>query len=132
MVDDTMTANVALVKQLDQNLTSGIDDGVITAYLMQGQQIALADRFPKTVTIDDEELPIRDMATRYMALHLIATSNSSAGNGVTVEKVDVLEKHYADTSSLDWLNRSPWGQAYLRLFQEYGDWGLSRYSVVQH
>ena len=72
------------------------------------------------------------MATRYMTLHLIATSAGKASQGITEEKVDVLEKHYTDTSSLDWLNKSPWGQAYLRLFQEYGDYGVTKYGVVQH
>ena len=48
------------------------------------------------------------------------------------EKIDVIEEHYADTSRLDWLNRSTWGQAYMRLYNLYGNGGMTHYAVVQH
>ena len=71
------------------------------------------------------------MATRYMTMHLITTSGDSA-KGLLSEKIDVIEEHYADTSKLDWLNRSPWGQAYMRLYNLYGNGGMTHYAVVQH
>ena len=61
---------------------------------------------------------LRELATRAMTLHLLATQDG-AGSGMTFEKVDVLENHYADTSRLKWLQRSPWGQLYWRLYKDY-------------
>ncbi|WP_281830298.1 DUF4054 domain-containing protein [Lactobacillus amylolyticus] len=131
-MDNQVTTTVDVVKAIDPKLTSELSDDTIQALISNAGLIALGDRIPKIVEIDGEQVPIRDMATRYMTLHLIATSTGKAGQGITEEKVDVLEKHYADTTSLDWLNKSPWGQAYLRLFQEYGDYGVTKYGVVQH
>lgn len=131
-MDNQVTTTVDVIKAIDPKLTSNLSDDTIQALISNAGLIALGDRIPKIVEIDGEQAPIRDMATRYMTLHLIATSTGKAGQGITEEKVDVLEKHYADTSSLDWLNKSPWGQAYLRLFQEYGDYGVTKYGVVQH
>lgn len=131
-MDNQVQTTVDVVKTIDPKLTSNLSDDTIQALISNAGLIALGDHIPKIVEIDGEQVPIRDMATRYMTLHLIATSAGKAGQDITDEKVDVLERHYADTSSLDWLNKSPWGQAYLRLFQEYGDYGVTKYGVVQH
>lgn len=126
-----VTTTIAVVKAIDPDLTEDVPDDTIQALIDNAGLIALGDRFPKVVTVDDETIPVRDMATRYMALHLLATSGST-GKGVTVEKVAVLEKHYADTTNLDWLNRSAWGQAYLRLYRLYGGGMTPHYTVIQH
>lgn len=131
-MDNQVQTTVDVVKTIDPKLTSNLSDDTIQALISNAGLIALGDHIPKIVEIGGEQVPIRDMATRYMTLHLIATSTGKAGQGITEEKVDVLEKHYTDTSSLDWLDKSPWGQAYLRLFQEYGDYGVTKYGVVQH
>lgn len=128
---DNVNVNVATIKEISPELTEDLSDNTINALIANASMIALADKFPKFKVIDGEKLAVRDMATRYMTLHLISTQ-SEGGQGITSEKVDVLEVHYADTSKLDWLNRSPWGQLYLRLYNLYGDGSLERYTVVQH
>lgn len=118
------------LKQLAPNLIVDAKDDTITALIANAYQIALSDHFPKSKMIDGEDLPVRKMATEYMALHLLSVQGKT-GQGIVSEKVDVLERHYADTTKLDWLNTSTWGQAYLRLYKTYGGSG-SRYVVIQH
>ncbi|WP_242368184.1 DUF4054 domain-containing protein [Lactobacillus intestinalis] len=130
-MDDAVTPTVDSIKQISPTLTEDLSDDTINALISNAQLVALSDKFPKTVNVNGELLAVRDMATRYMTLHLISTQSES-GQGITSEKVGVLETHYADTSKLDWLNRSPWGQLYLRLYNLYGGGSLGRYTVVQH
>lgn len=130
-MDNTVIVNVSTIRQIDSDLTEDLTDDTINALISNAQLIALSDGFPKFVKVQGEMLPVRDMATQDMTLHLIATSGDSAKN-VTSQKVDVLEEHYADTTNLDWLQRSPWGQAYMRLYNLYGHGGVSHYAVVQH
>lgn len=118
------------LKQLAPDLIADTKDDTITAIIANAYQIALGDHFPKSKIIDGEELPVRKMATEYMALHLLSIQGKT-GQGIVSEKVDVLERHYADTTKLDWLNTSTWGQAYLRIYKTYGGSG-SRYVVIQH
>lgn len=118
------------LKELAPDLVADAKDDTITALIANAYQIALSDRFPKSKMIDGEDLHIRKMATEYMALHLLSMQGKT-GQGIVSEKVDVLERHYADTTKLDWLNTSTWGQAYLRLYKAYGGGG-SRYVVIQH
>lgn len=127
-----MSAEVTVdeLKKLAPNLITDTQDDTITALIANAYQIALSDRFPKSKVIDGEELPVRKMATEYMALHLVSAQGKT-GQGIISEKVDVLERHYADMTKLDWLNTSPWGQAYLRLYKAYGG-GKTRYRVIQH
>lgn len=118
------------LRKLAPDLIADAKDDTITAIIANAYQIALSDHFPKSKMIDGEELPVRRMATEYMALHLLSVQGKT-GQGIVSEKVDVLERHYADTTKLDWLNTSTWGQAYLRLYKTYGGSG-SRYVVIQH
>lgn len=118
------------LKKLAPDLVADAKDDTITALIANAYQIALSDRFPKSKMIDGEDLHLRKMATEYMALHLLSMQGKT-GQGIVSEKVDVLERHYADTTKLDWLNTSTWGQAYLRLYQTYGG-SSSRYVVIQH
>lgn len=118
------------LKLMAPDLTANLSDETANALIANAYQIALGDHFPRSKIIDGEQLPVRDMATKYMALHLIAAQGKT-GQGVISEKVDVLERHYADVTKLDWLNTSQWGQAYLRLYNTYGGRG-ARYQVIQH
>lgn len=118
------------LRKLAPDLVADAKDDTITALIANAYQIALSDRFPKSKMIDGEDLHLRKMATEYMALHLLSVQGKT-GQGIVSEKVDVLERHYADTTKLDWLNTSAWGQAYLRLYQTYGG-SSSRYVVIQH
>lgn len=131
-MDNPVTVNAEIIKTLDPQLTDSLPDDTINALISDAQLISISDGFPKFVTdTDGDELPVRDMATRYMTMHLITTSGDSA-KGLLSEKIDVIEEHYADTSRLDWLNRSPWGQAYMRLYNLYGNGGMTHYAVIQH
>ena len=132
---DDLTAMLDAVKQLSPDLTSSLKDDALNGVLKNANLIAIADGFPiKATTNSGEVIQVRDMATEYMALHLISMSKSSGSSGanITEEKVDVLERHYADTSKLKLFQRSPWGQLYLWLYNLYGNGGISRYAVVQH
>lgn len=121
---------VEIVKQTDPEVTSDLSDSTIQALIENAKMIALGDQFPKQAEVHGEILPVREMATRYMTLHLCAMEGE-LGRGVTSEKIDALEVHYADRSSLKWLQASAWGQAYARLYKLYGG-GPTYYDVVQH
>lgn len=118
------------LKLMAPDLTANLSDETANALIANAYQIALGDHFPRSKIIDGEKLAVRDMATKYMALHLISAQGKT-GQGVISEKIDVLERHYADVTKLDWLNTSQWGQAYLRLYNMYGGRG-ARYQVIQH
>lgn len=126
-----VSTTIEVVKQIDPETVSDMSDETIQALIDNAGLIALGDRFPQTVEVDGEILPVRDMATRYMTLHL-ASMQGAIGRGITSEKVDVIQTTYASGNRLDWLNRSPWGQAYLRLYNLYGGGQFNRYAVVQH
>ena len=128
-----MSADVTAddLKKLAPSLVSDIPEESITALISNAYLIALGDHFPKEVKIDGEGMPVRKMATEYMALHLISTEGKS-GQGIVSEKVGSLERHYSASVNADWLNASPWGQAYLRLYKQYGGSSKSRYAVIQH
>lgn len=119
------------LKKLAPSLVSDIPEESITALISNAYLIALGDHFPRNVTIDDEGMPVRQIATEYMALHLVSTEGKS-GQGIVSEKVGSLERHYSASVNTDWLNASPWGQAYLRLYKQYGGSSKSRYAVMQH
>lgn len=127
-----MSAEVTItdLKALAPELVENASDDTLNALIANAYQIALGDCFPKIKVIDGEEMQVRKLATEYMALHLVSAQGKT-GQGIVSEKVDVLERHYADMTKLDWLNTSPWGQAYLRLYKAYGG-GRTRYRVIQH
>ncbi|RVU70166.1 DUF4054 domain-containing protein [Lactobacillus xujianguonis] len=123
------------IKALSPELTANTTDETLLALLTQVQPIALADGFPE-VAYNNAGVPIHalDMATEYLALHLIAL-NQALGDGkgnVTSEQVAVLKRTYADVSKLKLWQRSPWGQLYLWLYNLYGNGSQTRYGVIQH
>lgn len=123
------------VKQLSPDLTSKLSDDALNGLLTNAYQIAMANGFPKLAKNNDGEIiKARDMATQYLALHLI-TINKAMGSGganVTSEQVSVLKRTYADVSKLKLFQRSPWGQLYLWLYNLYGNGSITRYGLVQH
>lgn len=131
-MDDNVITNVEVIRRMNPDLVEDLNDDVINAAISNAQMIAIADKFPKfVIDVDGEQLAIRDMATRAMAMHLIQVAGST-GQGVTSEKVAALEVKYADTSRLKWLNRSPWGQLYMRWYDMYGGGSINHYVVVRH
>ncbi|MCT7768191.1 DUF4054 domain-containing protein [Lactobacillus crispatus] len=117
-MNDT-TTTVELIKKLDTaGMTDDVPDDSLEALIENARMIAISDGFPKVKKLHGAEMPALDLATRAMTLHLLATQDG-AGSGMVSEKVDVLESRYADTSRLKWLQRSPWGQLYLRLYKNY-------------
>ncbi len=132
---DDLTELVNAVKKLSPDLTSKFSDDALKSLLEGAREIAIADGFPVVATSNAGELVrARDMATKYLTLHLIAMNNTigDSGTNVTSEQVSVLRRTYADVSKLDLYQRSPWGQLYLWLYNLYGNGGISRYMVVQH
>lgn len=111
-------------------LTAKITDDTISALIQDASLQVIADRFPKAIRADDEEFDIRELAARYLTLHM-ATMDTAQGQGVTREKVDAIERDYADKTAKDWLNSSTWGQMYLRLYCKYAAGG-PRHVVIQH
>lgn len=132
---DDLTELINAVKQISPDLTSSMSDDALKGLLSGAREIAIADGFPVVTTSNaGETVKARDMATKYLTLHLIAMNNSigTGGANVTSEQVSVLKKTYADVSDLKLYQRSPWGQLYLWLYNLYGNGGTSRYMVVQH
>lgn len=128
MTDSTVT--VARIRQLDiAGLGEDASDESIQALIDHARIIALADKFPKTAVSDGTTIQVLQEATEDMAMHLLCTS-VGGGSGILSEKVDVLETHYADTSRLKWLERSPWGQLYLHLLRDFA--GRAHFKVIQH
>ncbi|AKG66645.1 hypothetical protein [Lactobacillus helveticus] len=132
---DELTEMLNAVKQLSPDLTSNMSDDALKGLLSGAREIAIADGFPVVATSNTGELlKARYMATKYLALHLIAINNAigEGGTNVTSEQVSVLKRTYADVSKLNLYQRSPWGQLYMWLYNLYGNGGISRYMVVQH
>ena len=121
---------VARVRMSAPTLTADMTDDTISALIQDASLQVIADRFPKAIRADGEEFGIRELAARYLTLHM-ATMDSAQGQGVTKEKVDVIERDYADKTAKDWLNSSTWGQMYLRLYLKYAAGG-PRHVVIQH
>ncbi|WP_131501277.1 DUF4054 domain-containing protein [Lactobacillus crispatus] len=109
-----------------------VADDTLNALIQQANLIALADGMPKRVKVNDNIIPVLNMATLDMTLHLASISNGKSGQGIISEKVDVLEKHYADTTSRGWLGSSKWGLAYLRLYRLFGAGNTPRLAVIPH
>ncbi|EFQ44856.1 hypothetical protein LBKG_00900 [Lactobacillus crispatus CTV-05] len=129
-MNDT-TTTVELIKKLDTaGMTDDVPDESLEALIENARMIAVSDGFPKVKKLHGAEMPALDLATRAMTLHLLATQDG-AGSGMTFEKVDVLENHYADTSCLKWLQRSPWGQLYWRLYKNYVG-NLVKIRIIEH
>ena len=122
--------DVSRVRMSAPGLTAGMTDDTIDALIQDASLQVIADRFPKAIRADSEELDIRELAARYLTMHM-ATMDSAQGQGVTREKVDVIERDYADKTAKDWLNSSTWGQMYLRLYSKYAAGG-PRHVVIQH
>ena len=132
---DDLTEVLNAVKQLSPDLTSSMSDDVLKGLLSGAREIAIADGFPVVATSNAGELVrARDMATKYLTLHLIAMNNAigEGGTNVTSEQVSVLRKTYADVSNLKLYQRSPWGQLYLWLYNTYGNGRMNQYALVQH
>lgn len=125
----TEVDNVAAIKLLAPTLVSSLTDDTISALISNAHLIAVSDKFPDDVQMDG--IPVIDLATRYMALHL-ASIQGKTGQGIISEKVDVLEKHYADTTNLSWFKSSPWGQLYRHLYLLYAGGNNPRIAVIQH
>lgn len=124
--------NVDDVRKSAPDLTKGMPDDTISIYIEDATMQVLADGFPKTVRSSDGiEVPIRELACRYLTLHL-ATMDTKAGAGIASEKVDVLERTYVNKTIKDWLNSSTWGQMYRRLFLRYASNGLASDRVILH
>lgn len=113
-----LLSTVAEIKATAPDLTADMEDSTIEALISDASTQVLLDGFPKDVEVDGEKLQVRELATKYLTLHL-ATMDSKAGQGVSSEKVDVIEVHYQDKTKSDWLNSSTWGQMYLRMYQRY-------------
>lgn len=122
---------IAEIKATAPSLTANLDDGTLNALIADASMQAKLDGFPVSVEVDGETIQLREMATKYMALHL-ATMDGKAGQGVSSEKVDVIEVHYQDKTSSDWLNSSIWGKMYLRLYQQYCSRNRTAITVIQH
>lgn len=132
---DDLTELSNAIKQISPDLTSSMSDEVLKGLLSGAREIAIADGFPAEATSNTGEIvKARNMATKYLALHLMAMNNAmgDGGSNVTSEQVSALKKTYADVSNLKLYQRSPWGQLYLWLYNLYGNGGISRYALVQH
>ena len=81
-MDDVVTPTVDSIKQISPTLTEDLSDDTINALISNAQLVALSDKFPKTVNVNGELLAVRDMATRYMTLHLISTQSESGQAGL--------------------------------------------------
>ena len=109
-----------------------LTDDTLNALIQQANLIALADGMPEQAKVNGKIIPVLNMATLDMALHLASIGNGKSGQGIISEKVDVLEKHYADTTSRGWLSSSKWGLAYLRLYLLFGEGNTPRLAVIPH
>lgn len=109
------------LKATASDLTNGVSDETLNLLIEDASIQVIADGFPEKI----KGMPIRELATRYLALHLITTRSNTSSENIISEKVDVIERHYSDKSRLDWLKLSPYGRMYLRLFNRYaGDLNL--------
>lgn len=121
------------LKATAPELLQDVTDQALETLISQANLIAISDDFPdQATTSQGKVIPVLEMATKYMTLHLATTINSEQGQGITSEKVDVLEVHYSDVSDKGWLTSSPWGKLYLWLYRKYGGGTSSRLAVIQH
>lgn len=123
-----LVVSIKSVKAAAPDLTANMSDDTLTELIKDATVNALADGFPKPIS--DKLNDVTLLAIKYLALHM-ATMDSPAGQGVTDEKVAVLERKYESKTGKDWLHSSVWGLLYYRLWKLYGG-GQNRYSVVQH
>lgn len=130
---EPVSVTPAVIKALAQNKDlDSLSDDVLNQFIQQARLIAMGDGFPKEVVVNDNHIPVLDEATEYMALHLSTLSTDKLGSGVVSEKVDVLERHYADVSKSSWLGSSKWGKLYLWLYKKYGAGQNCGIAVIQH
>lgn len=115
----------------DSLISKKMSDETLNALIDQATLIAESDGMPEQVKVRDKTIPVLRMATIDMALHLVTVIGKS-GQGVLSEKVDVLERHYADVSDRGWLNSSKWGQLYMWLYRRYGEGSTPRIVVIPH
>ncbi len=125
---DSAPIEIDEVKQTAPDLTGSMSDDTITDLLKDATVNALADGFPQPISGKWNDVTL--LAIKYLTLHM-ATMDSPAGQGITDEKVAVLERKYESKVGKDWLHSSVWGLLYYRLWKLYGG-GSDRYSVVQH
>lgn len=118
------------VKALGGEYVSDLSDDVVNSLVSNAHLIAVGDGFKADVLLDGT--PVLDMATKYMALHMMAVINSKSGQGITSEQVSVLKRTYADVSKAGWFDSSPWGQLYRHLYLLYGGGSSTRVAVIQH
>lgn len=131
-MDDPVIVNAEVLKKMDSALVGSLSDDVINQLIASARLMAIGDGFPQFVTSVSGTIPVLDMATQYMALHM-ASIQGKTGKGIVMEKVGELQRQYANTSNLGWLNSSKWGQLYLWLYRKYGDAGSrSRVTVIEH
>lgn len=121
-----------LLKTTAPAITKEATDDTLNTLIQQASLIAEADGMPEQVKVNGKTIPILNMATLDMALHLVALGNGKSGQGIISEKVDVLEKHYADTTNKGWLSSSKWGLAYFRLYRLFGAGNTPRLAVIPH
>ncbi|MCZ3846413.1 hypothetical protein [Lactobacillus crispatus] len=110
---------------------SKLSDDTLNALINQATLIAESDGMPEQVKVRDKIIPALNMATLNMALHLVTVLGKSA-QGILSEKLDVMERHYADVSDRGWLNSSKWGQLYMWLYRKYGEGSTPRIAVIPH
>ena len=123
-----LVVSIKSVKDAAPDLTANMSDDTLTELIKDATVNALADGFPQSIGGKWNDVTL--LAIKYLALHM-ATMDSPAGQGVTDEKVAVLERKYESKIGTDWLHSSVWGLLYYRLWKLYGG-GQNRYSVVQH
>lgn len=110
---------------------SKLSDDTLNALIDQATLIVESDGMPEQVKVKDKTIPVLNMATLDMSLHLITVLGKSA-QGILSEKVDALERHYADVSDRGWLNSSKWGQLYMWLYRRYGEGSTPQMAVIRH
>ncbi|MBW0437271.1 hypothetical protein KDZ21_03580 [Lactobacillus crispatus] len=110
---------------------SKLSDDTLNALINQATLIAESDGMPEQVKVRDKIIPALNMATLNMSLHLVTVLGKSA-QGILSEKLDVMERHYADVSDRGWLNSSKWGQLYMWLYRKYGEGSTPRIAVIPH
>ena len=125
--DDPVVAITSL-RNAAPELTKSLTDDTLKELVHDATVNTLADGFPQPVNGKWNDITL--LAIKYLTLHM-TSMNSPAGQGITDEKVAVLERKYESKIGKDWLHSSVWGLLYYRLWKLYGG-GSNRYGVVQH
>ncbi|MBP2057891.1 hypothetical protein J2Z60_001066 [Lactobacillus colini] len=121
------------VKATAPELTSDKSDETLTALINDATIQVLADGFPEYVNQGRVRVPIQELATRYMTLHLASMDSEASAKGIASEKVSVIERTYRSKINVQgWLNTSTWGQMYLRLYKQFANGGRAHVAVIQH